>query len=127
MVFEAVWLGCLLHRKDFLRLAKLHRCSSSTCPSAWLVRHRNVKLVGFTKLMATWVARTCGGRWGGARHAVHLHLTAAAVLQNHDDSARLLSFTWAVIKTTDKAEAVAKTILLNAECRRRDSIWSWLK
>ena len=49
------------------------------------------------------------------------------LLQTHDDSARLLSFTWAVVKTIDKAEAVAKTILLKADCRKRDSIWSWLK
>ena len=49
------------------------------------------------------------------------------LLQTHDDSARLLSFTWAAVKTIDKAEAVAKTILLKADCRKRDSIWSWLK
>ena len=51
----------------------------------------------------------------------------ALLLQTHDDSARLLSFTWAVVKTIDKAEAVAKTILLKADCRKRDSVWSWLK
>ncbi|CAL5226722.1 g9574 [Coccomyxa viridis] len=45
----------------------------------------------------------------------------------HDDSARMLSFTWAAVKTIDKAEAVAKTILLKADCRKRDSVWSWLK
>ena len=47
--------------------------------------------------------------------------------QTHDDSARFLSFTWTAIKTIDKAEAVAKTILLSGDCRKRDSIWSWLK
>ena len=49
------------------------------------------------------------------------------LLQTHDDSARFLSFTWAAIKTVDKAEAVAKTILVSGDCRKRDSIWSWLK
>ena len=50
-----------------------------------------------------------------------------ALPQTHDDSARFLSFTWTAIKTIDKAEAVAKTILSNGDCRKRDSIWSWLK
>ena len=49
------------------------------------------------------------------------------LLQTHDDSARFLSFTWIAIKTIVKAEAVAKTILLSGDCRKRDSIRSWLK
>ena len=52
---------------------------------------------------------------------------AWVLLQTHDDSARFLSFTWTAIKTVDKAEAVAKTILLSGDCQKRDSIWSWLK
>lgn len=51
----------------------------------------------------------------------------ALLSQRHDDAARFLSFTWSVIKTVDKAEAVAKTIMLSADCRKRDSIFSWLK
>ena len=51
----------------------------------------------------------------------------ALLSQTHDDAARFLSFTWSVIKTVDKAEAVAKTIMLSADCRKRDSIFSWLK
>ena len=54
-------------------------------------------------------------------------LVTWALPQTHDDSARFLSFTWTAIKTIDKAEAVAKTILLSGDCRKRDSIRSWLK
>ena len=56
-----------------------------------------------------------------------MQLTLVVPVQTHDDSARFLSFTWTVIKSIDKAEAVAKTVLLNADCQKRDSIWSWLK
>lgn len=47
-------------------------------------------------------------------------------VQTHDDAARFLSWMWTMVKSVDKAEAVAKVILLD-ECRRRDDIWAWIK
>ncbi|CAL8463925.1 g3460 [Coccomyxa elongata] len=44
----------------------------------------------------------------------------------HDDAARFLSWVWMFIKSIDKAEAVAKAVLMD-ECRRRDNAWSWIK
>lgn len=48
------------------------------------------------------------------------------VAQTHDDAARFLSWVWTFIKSIDKAEAVAKAVLMD-ECRRRDNAWSWIK
>lgn len=47
-------------------------------------------------------------------------------MQTHDDAARFLSWTWTFVKSVDKAEAVAKTVLLD-ECRARDNAWAWIK
>jgi hypothetical protein len=53
-------------------------------------------------------------------------ISVTPTAQSHDDSARFLSWIWAVLKSVDKAEAVAKT-LLREDCKRRDSMWAWLK
>ncbi len=47
-------------------------------------------------------------------------------VQTHDDVASCLAFFWALIKAIDKAEAVAKSLLVD-ESRQRDSVWAWLK
>ena len=61
------------------------------------------------------------------QRAILGRLVTWMLLQTHDDSARFLSFTWTAIKTVDKAEAAAKTILHSGDCQKRDSAWSWLK
>ncbi|EIE18909.1 hypothetical protein COCSUDRAFT_59833 [Coccomyxa subellipsoidea C-169] len=63
------------------------------------------------------------------REQLHNNIKAAVHREDivtHDDAARFLSWMWTFMKSVDKAEAVAKVVLLD-ECRKRDDVWAWIK